>query len=431
MIHSLAQDLNDILQPTIIGRTLSDLGKRLYFPKGIIAQSAEAKQLGNKGNATIGMALTDGIPLVLPSIQEEFTHLSSAQMVAYAPTAGNPELQFAWKESLQIKNPLLQNKTFSLPVVTPGLTAGISLIADLFINEDDTLIVPFPSWDNYALIIEARKNAQLSSFNLFKNEGFDLDSFEQKLAEFSSKKKIHILLNFPQNPSGYSPTRQEVNVITAIIEKTAQRGVDVVLWCDDAYFNLAYEDCVEKQSLFAHLADLHENILAIKIDGSTKEDFVWGFRTGFLTFSTKDLTSEQYEALNKKLMGAIRTTVSCCSTPAQSIMLKAMKKSNFENEKAAFKKIISERYHLVKKIVATQKDHSVLRPLPFNSGYFMTFFCKGVDAEKLRMYLLNTYEIGTIAIDANHLRIAFSSLNLESIHTIYETIYKAADELKK
>ena len=57
MIHRLAQELNSTLSGTAPGSFLSDLGERIYFPKGIIAQSAEAKKLGKKANATIGMTL--------------------------------------------------------------------------------------------------------------------------------------------------------------------------------------------------------------------------------------------------------------------------------------------------------------------------------------------------------------------------------------
>lgn len=46
MINPLAQELNDALKGTTPGELLSDVGTRLYFPKGIIAQSAEAKKLG-------------------------------------------------------------------------------------------------------------------------------------------------------------------------------------------------------------------------------------------------------------------------------------------------------------------------------------------------------------------------------------------------
>ena len=52
MITPLAKELNDILGGTTAGDLLSDVGKRLYFPKGIIAQSGEAKKLGKTANGT-------------------------------------------------------------------------------------------------------------------------------------------------------------------------------------------------------------------------------------------------------------------------------------------------------------------------------------------------------------------------------------------
>lgn len=52
MINPLAQELNDALKGTTAGELLSDVGVRLYFPKGIIAQSGEAKKLGHTANGT-------------------------------------------------------------------------------------------------------------------------------------------------------------------------------------------------------------------------------------------------------------------------------------------------------------------------------------------------------------------------------------------
>ena len=65
MITPLAQELNSVLEGTTPGTLLSDLGTRLYFPKGIIAQSGEAKQFGKTANGTIGMTVIDGKPAIL------------------------------------------------------------------------------------------------------------------------------------------------------------------------------------------------------------------------------------------------------------------------------------------------------------------------------------------------------------------------------
>ena len=429
MIHALAQELNTVLDGTSLGCLLSDLGRRIYFPKGIIAQSAEAKASAYKANGTIGMACVKGKAVTLPSVQKHLPFLTADEAVAYAPTAGIPKLRELWKQKIIEKNPTLKGKTFSLPVVVPGLTAGVSYLCDLFISENDVLLAGDPSWDNYALIIKARRNAQFLQFPMFSGSGFNLDAFRAVMNEESKMGKIRVLLNFPQNPSGYSPTRSEAKEICSIIRGAAEKGAYVMVWCDDAYFGLNYEKDVETESLFAFLADIHERVVAVKIDGPTKEDYIWGFRTGFLTFAGKGLTEAHYEALSKKITGIIRSSVSCASTPAQSIMIKAIESPELESEKAVFRTMLEKRYRKVRAFVDAKPNHPVLEPLPFNSGYFMSLRCKTVSAEILRRKLLSEYGIGTIAIDNETLRIAFSSLDENTVTGVYEAVYKAAEDL--
>lgn len=432
MLHCLAQELNLVLEGTTPGQLLSDFGRRMYFPKGIIAQSNEAKQLGKVANATIGMTVHEGKPVVLPCIQKQTPDLTPQELVAYAPTAGNPDLRSLWKEKLLEKNPTLKGKNFSLPVLVPGLTAGLSYLCDLFVDRDEVLLAGDPSWDNYTLMTQ-RRQARYKQFNLFTgmglDHGFSVPSLKKALEEHASDGRICLLLNFPQNPSGYSPTKEEAAAICQAITEVADTGCKIMVWCDDAYFGLDYEENIERESLFAYLADIHENIFTAKIDGPTKEDFVWGFRCGFVTFAGKGLTDQHYDALVKKLMGDIRSSVSCSSTIPQSILLRAFKEPSLEAEKKACRDMLEERYHKVRSFLETRRNHQVLQPMPFNSGYFMSLHCTGVDAEELRQHLLQEKGIGTVAIDEKTLRVAFSSIDVETIDEVYEAIYSTADEL--
>jgi aspartate/methionine/tyrosine aminotransferase len=197
--------------------------------------------------------------------------------------------------------------------------------------------------------------------------------------------------------------------------------------CDDAYFGLFYEEGTFTQSLFARLCSLHQNVLAAKIDGSTKEDLTWGFRTGFISLAAKGLTPEQYDALTRKLMGAVRSTVSNSSILAQSLILRAMKSAEREGEKAEAFRLLKARYDAVKKIVAARRSE-VLTPLPFNSGYFMSFRLHRGKAEDLRKALLQQ-EVGTIAIDERCLRVAYSSVDVDRLPELYDRIYAAAEKL--
>ncbi|WP_304242292.1 aminotransferase class I/II-fold pyridoxal phosphate-dependent enzyme [Gracilinema caldarium] len=429
-MNTLATELNSQLEGTVALRLLSGLGKRLYFPKGIIAQSGEAKKFAHKANATIGMAYDGGRPLILSTIAEGMPTLSAVEAVTYAPTAGVETARQAWKDGMLKKNPSLEGSKISLPVVVPGLTAGISYIADLFLEEGNEILVSDPCWDNYGLIFADRRGATVTEIPFFASgPGLDLEGIKKAVQQQAKKGSLRIILNFPNNPSGYSPTKTEAEALINMIKEIAEAGTDVLVITDDAYFGLAYEPDIYPESLFARLATLHERVLAVKIDGPTKEDYVWGLRMGFVTFGSAGMNEGHYDALIKKLMGTIRSSVSCSNTPAQYLMLKTMNDSRSEEEKARFREILHKRYQLVKTLVHTHANHPVLQALPFNSGYFMSFRCKGVSPETLRQNLLKEHGIGTIALGNQYLRIAFSSVEAEHIPFAYETIFKVAEEL--
>ncbi|MCQ2590288.1 MAG: aminotransferase class I/II-fold pyridoxal phosphate-dependent enzyme [Treponema sp.] len=429
MINPLAKELNDTLKGSVVDGLFSDMGERLYFPNGIISQGGEAAKDAKVANGTIGMAVANGTPIELDSYKKIMPDLNSRETVAYAKTAGNPDLRKLWQEKIIEKNPDLKTKKISLPVLVPGLTAALSYVADLFVDTDKPLLAADPCWDNYELIASARRGAIFHQFKCFDNGKFNLADLEAKMKEDAEKYgSVRVILNFPQNPSGYSPTKDEAKVIVKIVKNIAEAGKKVIVLSDDAYFGLNYENDIEPQSLFAYMADLHENVLAIKADGPTKEDFAWGFRAGFITFASKGLNDKQIDALTIKFMSAIRSSVSCSSTPSQSIVLHALKDPAHDAQKKELRAMLQRRYDAVRKFVNTHTS-SVLTPLPFNSGYFMSFEVKTGNAEDIRKKLLSEKSIGIIQIDANTLRVAFSSIDEDKIEEVYSAIYNIAEAM--
>jgi aspartate/methionine/tyrosine aminotransferase len=428
-MNPLADELNTVLEGTIAGRLLSNLGRRFYFPKGIIAQSAEAKKSAAMANGTIGMAYANGKPMILSAIADNMASLTSEESVAYAPTAGVEKARAVWKDLLIHKNPSLDPARISMPVVVSGLTAGLSCAADMFINKDTGIIASDPCWDNYSLIFEVRRGAEIIATPFVSiGAGLDMEAIGVAVRRQAQSGTVRIIFNFPNNPSGYSPTTPETEALVTLIRKTAEDGADVLVICDDAYFGLFYEEDIARESLFARFAALHERVLAIKIDGPIKEDFVWGLRMGFLTFGSKNLDCRHYDALVKKLMGAIRSSVSCANTSAQYLMLKAMEDPRTPGEKDRYRDMLQRRYQLVKAFIDAHPGHPVLKPLPFNSGYFMSFHSE-VDAEALRQELLAKHGIGVIALGEHYVRVAFSSIDEEKITGVYRTIYEVAAKL--
>ncbi|MDR0456204.1 MAG: aminotransferase class I/II-fold pyridoxal phosphate-dependent enzyme [Treponema sp.] len=429
-MNILAEELNTILEGTIAGRLLSDLGRRYYFPKGIIAQSTEAKKAATRANGTIGMAYSGGKPLILSAIADNMASLSPEESVAYAPTAGVEKARAVWKDLMIQKNPSLDPAHISLPVVVPGLTSGLSCAADMFFNKGSHLLASDPCWDNYSLIFEVRREAEIIPVPFFSSgPGLDMEAIRAAVRHQAKSGTVRMLFNFPNNPSGYSPTIEEEEAIVSLIRETAENGTDVLVICDDAYFGLFYEDTISPESLFVRFANIHERVLAIKIDGPIKEDYVWGLRMGFLTFGSKNLNQTHYDALIKKLMGAIRSSVSCANTSAQYLMLKAMEDPRTPGEKSAYRALLQRRYNLVKDFINAHPHHPVLRPLPFNSGYFMCFYCS-TDAEALRQELLTKHGIGVISLGDHCIRVAFSSIDEDKITGVYQQIYDTAIALQ-
>ncbi|MCF0223102.1 MAG: aminotransferase class I/II-fold pyridoxal phosphate-dependent enzyme [Fibrobacter sp.] len=406
---------------------LSVQGQAIFFPrKGILGQGAEAK--GSEINATIGTALEDdGSPLVLDCVLKSLN--LPKQSFLYAPSFGNPDLRKAWKEQVIKKNPSLASKNFSNPVVTCALTHAISCAGYLFLDAGDEVIIPDLYWDNYELVFENARGAKIKTFNTFKNGGFDVEALKNALAESKGKKKV-VLLNFPNNPTGYTATESESVEIAKVLTDCAAAGNNVVALLDDAYFGLVYEEGVTRESLFVKLVDAHENLLAVKLDGPTKEDYVWGFRVGFMSFGFKGATEAQLKALEDKAAGTVRGNISNAPSISQKILLAAYQSEEYAKQKEEKYKTLKKRYDVIKDVLANHPEYAeAFDVMPFNSGYFMCVKPKGVDAEKVRETLIKDYSTGTIML-SGLIRLAFSAVPTDKLSKLFQNVYEAIMKLK-
>ncbi len=434
-VRPLAAELNEVIEREnpYVFEMFSELGRRLFFPKGILSQSAEAKDKAKKFDATIGIAKENGKPMFLQSVMNYLGGLTAVEALTYAPATGRADLRKKWREQLIAKNPSLAAKSFSMPIVTSGVTHALSLVGDMFVEKGDMILLPDKFWENYELIFGVRLQAQLAVYPFFDMEGnFNAEGLRRVLASRTDSGKTIVILNFPNNPTGYSIRKEEAEKVCFVLKEAAENGCDLIVVADDAYFGLFYDEDVLDESMFAKLADLHERILAVKVDGPTKEEYVWGFRTGMLTFSTKAAMSQDalYNALEKKFAGAIRAAISNCSHPAQSILIKAMNSDTFESETAEKRAVLESRANKVKEILRSPEYADLWEPYPFNAGYFMCLKLKGIDAETYRKHLLEHHGVGVIADGKRDIRVAFSAVDAESLPELYEVLATAARELK-
>ncbi|MFK4340165.1 aspartate/methionine/tyrosine aminotransferase [Paenibacillus sp. RC62] len=255
-----------------------------------------------------------------------------------------------------------------------------------------------------------------------------MEGLRQAILQQKDAGKAIVVLNFPNNPTGYTPGIEEGEQIIGALLEGAEAGIHIIVLVDDAYFGLFYGSSL-RESLFARLVGVHSRILPIRIDGATKEEYVTGLRVGFLTFGADN--EQVLEALEQKALGMIRSTISSSPHPSQSFVLHALQSPDYEVQKSEKTQIIKERAHKAMAVLESGKYHDAWEPYPFNSGYFVCLKLKTVHPELLRVHLLDAYGVGTIALNDTDLRLAIPCIEADQWEDLLAMIYSGIQELQQ
>jgi aspartate/methionine/tyrosine aminotransferase len=421
-LHPEAQILNHLIdqEHPALGKALSSFGRRVYAPKGIPFQAQQAA--GCKVNATIGQ-ITDGKgqPLPLDRLAGLMKDLPQKDVFLYSPIQGRERCRTLWKNKLIAED--IRFSTLSLPGVSLGICHALAMATDLFFERGDTLVVPDLYWDNYDQIFEVRHEARMVHYPFYDGTTFNIKGLKQVLDEVSGK--VHVLLNFPNNPTGFSPTLNEIKQISDLLVSAAEKRI-VVVYCDDAYHGLVFEPNATTQSLFFELIDRHPNLIALKADGVTKELSFFGGRVGFLSLGFSGPVG-QY--LNEKICGLVRGSVGSPVGISQFLseeeLLDPQHESSFQN----LKSILEKRYRVLQ--AGLSQGSPFWTPLPFNSGCFCLLQLKpGLEAEKVRQQLIKDESVGVVSHLDRYLRIAFCSMTEKDISILLQALHRTCEKME-
>jgi len=436
---------------------LSKRGKEVFMPQGVFHWVNRAKKEASI-DATIGVgrglkseisstASSDPSVLYLPSIDAMFNGLEPEEIFPYASPTGLPAFRQVWKE-WQIWKMKQQHgdnaklPSLMTPIVTSGLTGALHALSTLFIDPEETVIVPDKRWGVYDMTMSQLVGARLESVPLFNQGRINVQGFADALIKSAQKQyKMLLILNFPHNPTGFMPDHHNVqelnNALITVVEKT---GKDLVVFLDDAYEGLVYDQDVRQWSLFSDLAILHPKILPVKIDGISKEFFFWGGRIGCITFPLMDHWDKHEDIeceLENKVSAIIRGTVSNSCRLVQGLMAKLLNENREQllQERDRLITVISERAHILQKELATLND-PVVQADPFNAGLFALLNIQGISALKFADHLLRHYGVGTVAFEnkergLNGIRITFGSVTKEDIPKVVDCIGKTIKDMCK
>ncbi|MFW9773544.1 MAG: aminotransferase class I/II-fold pyridoxal phosphate-dependent enzyme [Candidatus Thorarchaeota archaeon] len=453
---------SNYLKKTPLYNALSEIGKRIFLPNGIFYWSGRAKKeaeiIGTIGSAFgferdfIDGGSSDWLPCYLNEISE-YTSLNVKDVVPYASIGGLNEVREIWRDWVIIKANydkieeahLIANleKYMTTPVITAGVTNGIFQTCTLFLNPRDIIIAPNKRWGNYDNIIEKFVGAQIKSFEFFKDQNINLESLEVVINEVAQvQKKIVLILNFPNNPTGYVPTKEETkNIVNLLQEQQRKLKIPMIVIVDDAYEPYIYSDKSLVRSIFYDLFQLEEDIIPVKLDGITKELLIYGGRIGFTSYGLKpnwiknNIELEPLkEEFNNKLEGFNRATISSCNHFYQIVTQKLFKEKGIDSFLSSRNKVVEllkERFEKINSELRTIKNSDI--SIDPNLGGFFLFVNLNPNKIKATIFadhLLKEYKVGVIPIEklddnVNGIRIAYCSIDLHKIPELVKRIGSA------
>ncbi len=428
--HPDAKVLNSVIEAEVpdLFRVLSPLGRRAFFPRDIPFQAGQARD--TTYNGTIGI-FTDGhgnaVPLPSMGKVVQLPKDEHNRAFLYSPVGGIPEVREAWRTWQRREQP--EELVTSLPVVTAGLAHGLALAADLFGGEGRHVAVPEPFWGNYRQTFGIRTGAKVVGAPSYADGRFRPEVFADALASAPEGEPALVIVNFPSNPGGYCPTREERAEIRRSLIAVAEKRPLVVI-CDDAYTGVVYDPEIPKASMFWELLGTHPRLFPVKVDGATKEYSFFGGRVGFLTFGFAP-DSAVGEALTSKTMGLVRAGIGSPGATSQIILLQALKSGKAAEEIAGVQAIADARYSALAPCLQAL-DPELLRPLPFNAGYFVLMELPeslGLSPDEIRLHLIAEHDTGVVAIKPNYLRLAICSVAAEQIPEMVRRVEKGVREL--
>ncbi|MCE1229688.1 MAG: aminotransferase class I/II-fold pyridoxal phosphate-dependent enzyme [Firmicutes bacterium] len=419
-IHPEAQERNERLRGhnPVVAEALSALGRRSFFPKGIPYQAGQAK--GTRINATIGQ-ITDGAgnPLPLAPLAEKLSHLNPKDAFLYSPIQGRDSARKAWHQKLLKEDARMAQ--VGLGVVSAGICHALTMGAELFFEQGDTLVLPDLYWDNYEQIFQVRLEGDFRTFPFYNAQGgFNLEGLRQVLA--AAKGKVHLLLNFPSNPNGYSPTPTEMKAIADVIVEAAQSRT-VIAFCDDAYHGLVFDPKATTKSLFFELIGRSPNLIPLKCDGVTKELSFFGGRVGFLTFG---VDPESAAILVDKCMGLIRSGIGSPVALSQYLMEVELADPRHEAEFEKMRQVLQARYDVLRAALDRPTRHWTV--FPFNAGCFCLLKLRdGLHADDVRQKLIADESVGVVSQGDQYLRLAFCSIEAASVEPLVASLEKVCE----
>lgn len=313
--------------------------------------------------------------------------------LGYTESQGSPLL----REEIAKLYPSLNKEQI---LVFSGAEEGIFTFMNAVLSENDHIIVQSPCYQSLYAVAQAN-NVDIDYWEMNEEANWKPDIF--KLQSLIKENTRAIIINTPNNPTGYNFTDTEFDEIINICRKN-----NLILFSDEVYRLSEYSN----QTRLQNAADKYEN--AISLGVLSKPLGLPGLRIGWI--------ATQNSKLLKKFKTFKDYTTICSSGPSEFLATIALRNVN---------KLIDRNYAIVQTNLAVLRkfitQYSILfewiEPEAGNIGFVRILFSENVerfclDLIEMKGVLLlpsTTYNYGT-----QHFRIGFGRKNFPEALSLLE-----------
>ncbi len=185
----------------------------------------------------------------------------------YAPTRGIPELLEQLEQKMKTVNGIETSWQDNI-ILTNGGSQALNLTFASIFNPGDEMILSSPNFISY-YYLGAFFEVKVIEIERRSNFGPDLDKMKNSITD----KTKAILINSPNNPTGYSLNKRELDEIVEMVKEN-----DLYLISDEVYENYLYDDAQHTSP--ASLKDMFDR--TITINAMSKFYSATGFRLGYI-----------------------------------------------------------------------------------------------------------------------------------------------------
>ncbi len=259
-------------------------------------------------------------------------------------------------------------------IVTVGGSEAIDIAVRALIEPDDEALIVEPSFVCYKPIIELMGGTAITlETKIEDNFRLTAKALKEKITD---KTKL-LILPFPNNPTGATMRKQDLEEIAKVLE-----GTDIIIISDEIYSELTYE---EKHTSIIEIDGMKER--TIYINGFSKAFAMTGWRLGYLA-APKELA--------KHMLKIHQYAIMCSPTISQYAAIDAI-----ENCGGEVKKMVKE-YDLRRRFLVDRFNKLGLEC--FNpGGAFYVFPCiksTGLSSQEFCSRLVQEKKVAVVPGDA-------------------------------